>query len=116
MKIVKHDEQPQTPVSHDPDILKKVILSSGDADNLTQASTVSLKPGQSTTSHIHSDMTEIYTLTAGLIDFEVNGEAHSVSAPATVVIHPGETHSIKNSSDSGAELSYVGILSAKATA
>ena len=115
MKIVQHDQQTAEPVSHDPEIMKKVILRSSDADNVTQASTVYLKPGQATTAHIHADMTEIYTLTAGTVTFEINGETHTVSAPATVVIHPGETHSISNGSGAAAELNYIGILSTKAT-
>jgi quercetin dioxygenase-like cupin family protein len=111
MKIAKHDEMAWTPVSHDPDILKQVILANGDADNVTQVSQTMLEPGQSTQPHVHKDMTEIYTLLSGNMEFTVDAKRAKVGGPSTVVIHPGEEHSIRNSSDEKVSLQYIGILS-----
>lgn len=110
MKIIEHNGLKMEPVSHDPDIMKQVILRNGDADNITQASKATFRPGQRTAPHIHPDMTEIYTLHRGTARLTVAGKTSDAVGPATIVIHPGEMHSLANESDSDIDLHYIGVI------
>jgi len=110
MKIVYHNAVPLEPVSHDPGISKKVLFRNGEAVNVTQISRTLLLPGQSTTPHTHPDMTEIYSIESGSVDFTVNEAKSAIEGPASVLIMPGETHSIGNNSSKPVEVLYTGVL------
>jgi len=113
MKIVSHSTIKSTCLSHDPSIMKNVILGSGIVDNITQVSETIMQPDQATTEHVHSDMSEIYSFAEGVIDFSIDGTVSSVEGPATVVIHPGELHSICNASGTTVVLRYTGVLASE---
>lgn len=111
VKIVHHNNINWTPLSHDPQIVKKVILGNGEAANITQLSRTRILPGQSTTPHTHKDMAEIYTIEIGTLSFTVNGTTSKVEGPASVLIMPGDLHALANNSDQPIELLYIGVLS-----
>jgi mannose-6-phosphate isomerase-like protein (cupin superfamily) len=111
VKTVDHKTIEATPVSHNPEIAKRVILANGIVDNITQMSQAILKPGQATTAHIHTDMTEIYTIYSGMAEFTVAGISHLLNGPATTVIFAGEEHSVANNSEAPITLHYLGVLS-----
>jgi len=111
VKTVKHDSVAESPVSHNAEIVKKVILANGTVDNITQMSQATLQPGQATSPHIHRDMTEIYSIYSGAAEFTVDGVSQVLDAPATTVIYPGEEHSVANTTGEPVVLHYVGVLS-----
>lgn len=112
MKAISHNAISWEPVSHDPEICKKVIFRNGEAENVTQVSRTRFLPGQATTPHTHTDMTEIYSVESGSLDFTVNEVTSTVEGPANVVIMPGESHSIANQSSNPVEVMYIGVIAA----
>lgn len=109
MHVIHHNQIAAEPVSHDPEISKKVILRRGLIENIAQVSLTTLLPGQGTSPHEHTDLTEIYTLLEGSLVFNVNGSEASVSSPATVVVNSGENHSVRNADGAIATFLYTGI-------
>ncbi len=53
------NELPEQPVSHNPEIKKKVMLKLGDLPHLTNFSQARFAPGQSAPAHAHQDMSEL---------------------------------------------------------
>jgi quercetin dioxygenase-like cupin family protein len=108
-RIVHISDLPDAHVSHDNDVIKKVIHKHGDIPHMTQYARATLKPGQKATKHSHKDMTEIFTVFKGKAEFELDGQISIVIEGGVVTIPPGVSHEIRNQSQDDLQLLYFGI-------
>jgi len=109
MKWVKLASLALSPVSHDAEILKKVMLRNGDIPHLTNFSQVALKPGQRTTPHRHSDMWEVYLGEDGQGTICVDSRDEVLEPGVCVTVEPGEEHAVANTGETDLVLTYFGI-------
>jgi quercetin dioxygenase-like cupin family protein len=109
MKIIDLSKITPTSTSHDIDIYKKTIIKNGEIPSLTTFGIVSLKPKQKISSHSHPSIYEVYFINKGSSLFCVNGIESQLKAGQSIIIEPGETHSVRNYSEFDCEWLYFGI-------
>ena len=88
MKLIKLNELPDQGVSHNPAIRKRVMLEYGAVPGITNYARAVFPPGETVGSHLHNDMTEIFTVELGSGEIRVNDVAYVFSAGTTVVVNP----------------------------
>jgi len=98
------------PVSHNPEIKKKVMLSPGDLPHLTNFSQARFAPGQVAPAHSHDNMCEVFFVEEGEGIIRVNGQDYPVNKGSCIAVEPGEVHEVINSSKSELILTYFGLL------
>lgn len=98
-----------TPVSHDPEILKRVMIANGEIPHLTTFSQASFAPGQRTTLHEHPDMWEVYFVTSGRGTMRINGKTYDLSPGVCITVEPGDTHEVVGGDNDTLILTYFGI-------
>ena len=113
MKIVDANQVSLQGVSHDPEILKQVLIANGEIPNLTYLSLASFSSGQSSTGHSHRDMYEVFFVNFGRGLIVIDGNSHELKPGVCVVVEPGEEHVLKNSGEEEMRLTYFGITFAK---
>lgn len=64
------------------------------------AGIVLLKPGQDFKNHYHDIMEESFLILEGKLDIEIDGTLYHCEAGDLITAEPGETHYLKNTSDS----------------
>lgn len=110
MKIVRAEQVPETGVSHNPEIRKRVLVSNGEVPKLTNFSQSVFAPGQVCHAHTHPDMYEIYLVSAGEGSITVDGEVVRLGVGDCLVVEPGEEHAMSNPSEQlDLHLTYFGI-------
>jgi len=109
MKIVRFAEIPEEGVSHNPEILKRVILRKNELPHLTNLSMSSFKPGQITEAHAHEDMAEVFLITAGTGCIIVDGKKIPLEEGSCAIVEPGETHQLANCGNESFDLIYFGV-------
>ena len=109
MKRVSIADLPREGVSHDPQIIKQVLLRRGDVPHLTAFSRATLQPGQSASAHEHRDMFEVFFVERGTGVIKIADIAHDLAAGVCVLIEPGERHEITNTGASDLVLNYFGV-------
>jgi mannose-6-phosphate isomerase-like protein (cupin superfamily) len=102
-------ELPSESVSHNPEILKKVILRKNDIPTLTNFAQAQFQPGQRAPGHRHADMYEIFFVAAGEGEIWINDTVYPLKPGICVTVEPGETHEVHNSSSDVLTLLYFGI-------
>jgi quercetin dioxygenase-like cupin family protein len=105
MKLVSLNEAPFLPLSHDPQLKKKVLFSPGTLPHISAISHIELNPGDTAVSHKHDDAYEVFFGIKGRVDFIVDEKSVSLSEGSCLVIEPGETHSIKDA-EKGSRMFY----------
>lgn len=108
MKLIDLKDIPLVPVSHDPQILKQVIIDTGVIPKLNKFSKAIIRKGQTVSSHRHDNMYEILFFLTGRGELSVDGNKVEVSSNQCIIIEPGEVHSIPKVVDD-IELVYFGI-------
>ncbi len=108
MKFINLKDIPLVPVSHDPQILKQVIIYTGVIPRLNKFSKAIIRKGQTVSPHSHDNMYEILFFLTGRGELLVDGNKLGVSSNQCVIIEPGEVHSIPEVLDD-IELVYFGI-------
>lgn len=93
MKLFSLDETPYEPISHDPQLRKKV-LARDQLPCLKHISHVILLPGSRVSEHSHSDGAEVFYCIQGEAVFLIKGERFSIKRGHLLIIEPGELHSI----------------------
>ncbi len=93
MKIYSLSKTPVEPVSHDPQLKKRVLVRDG-IPHVRNISHVSLRAGDRASSHSHRDAFEILYCLRGRVIFEVEGRDVLVREGDCLVIEPSEVHSI----------------------
>lgn len=103
------NELPEQPVSHNPQIKKKVMLKLGDLPHLTNFSQARFAPGQSAPAHAHQDMSEVFFVETGVGTIYVDGKAYALVPGNCVAVEPGEVHEVVNTGTSELILTYFGL-------
>jgi len=93
MKFYSLDSSPYKPVSHDPDLRKRVLMEERHLC-VKHISHISLEPGNSARPHIHPSESEIFYCIKGKALFKVMGKDVAMERGSCLVIEAGEEHSI----------------------
>jgi quercetin dioxygenase-like cupin family protein len=109
MKLTSLTQLPIEQVSHNVEIAKQVMLRNGDLPHLTNFSQARFAPGQISSAHAHSDMSEVFFVSAGTANICVNGENYRLNVGSCIAIAPHEVHEITNDGDADLVLTYFGI-------
>lgn len=94
MQHYRLDTTPQTPVSHNPELTKKVLVKEG-FSCVRHLSHIALRPGDTAFAHEHADAFEVFYCVRGRVVFAVSGHAVTITDGSCLVIEPGEVHSIE---------------------
>ncbi len=95
MKIADLDALTPEGVSHDPSILKRVLLRRDEVPHVMQLARATFAPGQVAHSHSHPDMWEIFICESGAGSATVDGQTVELHAGRCIVIEPGESHELR---------------------
>lgn len=95
MILTSVEEAPLVPVSHDPQLKKRVLLGKGAIPHIKAVSYIEMNPGDTASSHRHEDDYEFFFGLGGRIDFVVEGRDVPLVEGACLLVEPGEVHSIK---------------------
>ena len=106
---------PEEPVSHDPAIMKRVLLRKGEVANVMQVAEATFLPGQIVRAHAHVDMSELFLCRAGTGLVSVRDAVHALRPGIFVGCQPGESHEIENTGSTPLVLLVVGVLDARTT-
>ena len=109
MKITHIDQCTEQVLSHDADIVKKVLFHENELPGSVRLSHAVFKPGQKATAHSHDDLYEIFYLLSGTGLFLINGHEHRVNAGSAIRIDPHDLHEVINDSDDNLTLLYFGL-------
>ena len=110
MKHGKLDHLPEQPVSHNPDITKRVLFKHGEIPSVTQYSQATFLPGQIAPAHAHADMYEVFLCLSGTGSLVIDGEAFELTPGQFFLCEPGETHEIVNDGDDALDILQLGVL------
>jgi mannose-6-phosphate isomerase-like protein (cupin superfamily) len=111
LKKVSLSQVKRVGVSHDPPIMKQVLLERGDIPHLTHFSIATMAKGKMTTAHSHGDLYEAFYVASGSGLIRIDGQATPIEPQTIVVVEPGETHEITNTGETELTLIYFGIES-----
>jgi len=110
MIITNLKDIPFSPVSHNPDIQKQVILNNQQLPPVTQFAQATFPPKAIAPAHHHDDMLEVFFVQSGEGVMTVNGVEHPLQAGSCISIEPKEVHELRNASDTEAlVVSYFGV-------
>ncbi|EKU97819.1 cupin domain-containing protein [Leptolyngbyaceae cyanobacterium CCMR0082] len=109
MKRVNLNELKDQGVSHNTAIRKKVMLQPGDIPHLTNFSQATFAPGQVAKAHAHSDMYEVFFVSAGSGTMAVNGMDQALLPGVCILVEPGDVHEVTNTGAEPLVLTYFGI-------
>lgn len=110
MQITKLSALPELPVSHDPNLKKKVMVKNGEIPHLTGFSQAKIPVGEKVSSHQHTDMYEVFFVTKGKGILAINGTDYPIESGTSIVVEPKEEHSLRNTGDDDLVLTYFGIV------
>jgi mannose-6-phosphate isomerase-like protein (cupin superfamily) len=109
MKQIKLSQLPETAVSHNARIRKRVILKSGELGGITNYSRAVFPPGEKAGSHLHNDMAEVFTCESGRGEIRIDDVGYVFSAGTTILVEAGEVHEIINSGHTDLVVTYFGV-------
>ncbi|ATX82310.1 Cupin domain-containing protein [Mariprofundus ferrinatatus] len=109
MKVVETYSVATEGVSHDPDILKRVLLHESELPGSVRFSHATFTPGQKVAAHCHEDICEVFYILSGTCRFTVNGEAVDVREGSVIRIDAGEMHEVINVSNMDLTMIYFGL-------
>jgi mannose-6-phosphate isomerase-like protein (cupin superfamily) len=96
MKVQLAETLP-VPVTHDPQLLKRVLLKDTDTrSNLKMLNHTAMEPGQSFRSHSHPTMEEVFYFLSGEGVFTLGEETTKVSAGDCVYVPIATVHACTN--------------------
>lgn len=79
-----------------------------------QFAQATFKPGQATSAHSHSDMTEVYYILSGIGELQVDDETSELEPGVCIAVHPLEMHTVRNTGTTDLCMVYFGVLSSRA--
>jgi quercetin dioxygenase-like cupin family protein len=110
LKFAKLADLPDQSVSHNPQIIKKVMLRQGDLPHLMYFSQARFAPGQQAAAHSHADMSEVFLVEAGEGVIRVDGKPYPLQVGTCVTVEPGEQHELLNTGNVDLVLTYFGLV------
>lgn len=103
-------ELPRTPTSHDPDILKQVLVDAASGvPGLMQLAVTRLDPGQRVEPHAHRDLWEIFLIRRGVVEIRVNDDVHMLEGDQWIVVPPPAVHSVACGGRDHAEMLVIAL-------
>lgn len=109
MKIASLANLPAESNSHNPKVLKKVLIRNGQVPNLTTFAQAVFPPGEVASEHTHQDMYEIFFVDTGIATFKINGTPHQLEEGSCITVEPGEAHEVSNQSNTDIIITYFGV-------
>jgi len=111
MKVRHLDQLTAFGLSHDADIMKRVLLHESELPGSVRLSHAVFKPGQKAAVHSHDDLHEVFYVISGNGLFCVDGCEQTVSAGSCICIDPNEEHEVINNGLEDMNLLYFGLPS-----
>lgn len=93
MRLHTLEKAEEKPVSHNPELKKKVLVPEG-VGPVKHISHIALKQGATASAHTHQDTTEVFYCLKGAITFSVNGSPVLLLPGSCLIVEPGEEHAI----------------------
>lgn len=87
------EDAPERPVSHDPELTKRVLLEEP-VSCIWSISHIVLEHGATATAHTHAGSSEVFYCVRGAVTFSVMGEPVLLRKGHLLVVEPGEEHAI----------------------
>lgn len=109
MNITHLDQCEEQGLSHDTDIIKKVLFDEKELPDSVRLSHALFKPGQKASVHSHEDLYEVFYVLSGNGLFLINGNKYRVSVGNSIRIDPYEDHQVINDSQDDLMLLYFGL-------
>ncbi len=110
MKLVQLENIQPEPVSHNPEMTKRVFVRNGELRNLAFFSQSNIPAQSQTSSHAHQDMTEIFLVISGMGNAIIGDATHELVPGACLVINHNEMHSFDNTGSEPLVMNYFGIV------
>ncbi|MDQ6998973.1 MAG: cupin domain-containing protein [Mariprofundus sp.] len=109
MKITHLDHCAEQGLSHDAEIVKKILFHENELPASVRLSHAVFKPGQKASAHSHDDLYEIFYVISGSGLFRINGDEYQVTTGSCMRIDPGELHEVINDSHDDMIMIYFGL-------
>lgn len=93
MRLHTLEKAEEKPVSHNPELKKKLLVPEG-VGCVRHISQIVLKQGDSASAHAHKDTSEVFYCVRGEMTFHVNGKPVLFAAGSCLIVEPGEEHAI----------------------
>jgi mannose-6-phosphate isomerase-like protein (cupin superfamily) len=110
MKLRKINELPDTGVSHNARIRKRVIIGNREVGPIVNYARAVFPPGEKADAHSHADMVEVFTVISGCGEIRINDVGYVFSSGTTVAVEPGENHEIINTGSVELVVSYFSVI------
>ena len=110
MKVVVLADLPEEGVSHDPQLLKKVMIRNGEVPHVKQLARLRMAGGDVAHAHAHAGEYEIVFVEAGEGIARVNDRKIRLGEGTCIVFDPRETHEIVNPGPAELVLLYVQVM------
>jgi len=108
MKHYTLAESPGVPVSHDPSLIKKLLVRDGVLPGIRGLSHIVLSADLSVETHIHDKVYEVFYCIGGRAVAVVGNNRLTLEAGHCLIVEPGEPHSFENISED-TELLYFSL-------
>ena len=109
MKKIKSTSIEEVGVTHNSDIKKRMMITAGEFENIMSFGRAVFAPSQSTSAHVHPDMTEVFFILSGKGEFHTKTEKIEVEKDDCISIPAGEIHWQSNPFEKPLELLYFGV-------
>jgi quercetin dioxygenase-like cupin family protein len=116
MKIISLYDLPEEPVSHNPEVKKKVILKEGDLPIcLTKFAQARFTAGQKAGAHSHAEMYEVLLVEEGAGLLRTSFREELLAPGICVVVEPDEIHDLTNTGEVDLVITYFGVKTERRT-
>ncbi|GAV19161.1 cupin domain protein [Mariprofundus micogutta] len=109
MKLVNLSEIKPEGLSHDADIMKRVLLGESELPGSVRLSHAVFKPGQKASAHKHTDLYEVFYLLGGTGVITVDGVSQPLEKGSCIRIDSNEEHELVNNGDEEMTVLYFGL-------
>lgn len=109
MKHIQLNDVAGEAVSHDADIVKRVLLSESELPGSVRLSHALFSPGQKTAAHNHENICEVFYVLSGRGLMTVNGVDYPLTQGSCLKIEAGELHELGNTGETDMAVIYFGL-------
>lgn len=109
MKLMSLADITPSPVSHTPQIKKRIMIHKGELKHITNFSQAVIPAGEIADSHVHKDMTEVFWVQSGEGVIRIDGTEYQFLPGVCVMVSPCERHEIQNTGSSDLIILYFGV-------
>jgi mannose-6-phosphate isomerase-like protein (cupin superfamily) len=111
MKTVQIDDVVGEAVSHNPDIIKKVLLNEHELPGSVRLSHALFSPGQKASAHRHEGLCEVFYVLSGCGQMIVDNIDYPLEQGSCIVVEAGELHELVNNGEEDMTVLYFGLNS-----